>query len=81
MYRNTQLKNGSTIHTDIIDTFDKAIVSDQNVAQGVGTTDFWNYVEADMFLALASVYSTEYLMECFNTLADSFMECWNVMEA
>lgn len=72
MSRIVHLENGSAIHADIIETFDEAVQSDQNLEQGVGTTDFWNFVEADIFLKLASIYSTNYLLDCFNRLADEF---------
>lgn len=72
MSRIVHLENGSAIHADIVTSFDKAVRAKDNVAKGEGSTDFWNFVEADMYMDLGSFYKTEYLDECFNTLADQW---------
>lgn len=65
------LPNGSAIHADIIEAFNKAVEAEDNVAQGVGTTEFWNFVEADLWFE-CNFYSEEYLVEAFEVLADRF---------
>lgn len=64
------LPNGSTIKNDVIDSFNKAIDNEFNLRPGFNTTDFWNFVESDMYMDLAGIYASSYIDECFNVLAD-----------
>ena len=73
MSRIVHLENGTAIKADIIETFDRAVEADDNVARGVATTDFWNFVEADMYMEHSGVYHSEYIQECFDHLADEWM--------
>jgi hypothetical protein len=65
------LPNGSAIKQDVIDCFNRAVNQPENIEQGFGTTDFWNNVEADMFFDLKVWYSSDYIIECFDVLADN----------
>lgn len=72
MSRIVHLENGSAIHADIIECFDSAVANEFNTRPGVGTTDFWNFVESDMYMGLRMFYNSEYIDACFETLADEF---------
>jgi len=76
MSRIVHLENGTAIKADIVETFDRAVVAEDNVARGVGSTDFWNFVEADMYMEHSGIYNSEYIQECFDTLAD----CWSEVD-
>lgn len=66
------LDNGSMIKQDVIDCFNAAVEDDFNTRPGVGSTDFWNFVESDMYTTLRIFYSSEYIDACFEKLADEF---------
>ena len=66
------LENGAMIKQDVINSFEKAVVAEENVAKGVSTTDFWNFVESDMYMDLSAFYADTYIQECFEKLADEF---------
>lgn len=66
------LPNGSAIKNDVIEAFNRAVENDFNTRPGVGTTDFWNFVESDMYSELRFFYNSEYIDECFEALADEF---------
>ena len=66
------LSNGSVIKNDVIECFDLAVKDEFNTRNGVGTSDFWNFVESDMYMGLRMFYSSEYIDACFNALADNF---------
>lgn len=66
------LENGSAIKQDVIDCFNKAVASEHNVQQGIGTGTFWNFVDADMTIELSPFYAHDYIYECFEALADNF---------
>jgi len=66
------LPNGSMIKQDVIDCFNRAVENDFNTRPGVGTTDFWNFVESDMYSELRIFYNSQYIDECFEALADDF---------
>lgn len=68
------LDNGSAMKNDVIDSFNKAIEADENTAKGVGTTDFWNFVNADMHMDLSTWYASSYIDECFDKLADNYLD-------
>ena len=74
MSRIVHLENGSTIKSDVVDAFDKAIRDDFNLRPGFGSTHFWNCVESDMYMDLAGIYASSYIDECFEALADLEME-------
>jgi len=66
------LPNGSTIKNDVIECFNRAVENEFNTRPGVGTTDFWNFVESDMYSELRIFYNSQYIDECFEVLADEF---------
>ena len=65
------LSNGSAIKQDVIDSFNRAVENEFNLRPGFGTTDFWNFVESDMYMELRMFYASEYIDECFEALADN----------
>ena len=71
MSRITHLHNGAMIKADVIESFDKAIRDDFNLRPGFGSTDFWNFVESDMYMDLSGVYASSYIDECFAVLAET----------
>jgi len=66
------LPNGSMIKNDVIECFNAAVSDEFNTRPGVGTTDFWNFVESDMYQGLRMFYNSEYIDACFDVLADEF---------
>ena len=66
------LPNGSVIKNDVIECFNAAVQDEFNTRPGVGTTDFWNFVESDMYQGLRMFYNSEYIDACFEVLADEF---------
>ena len=48
--------------------------NDFNLRPGFGSTDFWNFVESDMYMDLAGIYASTYIDECCEALADLEME-------
>ncbi len=74
MSRIVHLQNGSAIHADIVTAFDDAVMADDNLARGKGTTTFWNFVEADMYLTLSNIYANSYIQESFDTLSEQYTE-------
>ena len=68
------LPNGAMIKSDVIDTFNKAIENEFNLRPGFNTTDFWNFVESDMYMGLRGFYTSEYIDACMEVLADEFIE-------
>ena len=62
------LPNGSAIKNDVIDSFNRAIENNENIQSGEIN---WNFVESDMFIDLRMVYASEYIIECFEVLADN----------
>jgi hypothetical protein len=66
------LPNGSMIKNDVIECFNAAVQDEFNTRPGVGTTDFWNFVESDMYQGLRMFYNSEYIDACFEALADDF---------
>ena len=72
MSRIVHLDTGSAIHADVIECFDNAVQNEFNTRPGVGSTDFWNFVESDMYMGLRMFYSSDYIDACFEALADDF---------
>ena len=66
------LSNGSAIKQDVIDSFNRAIENEFNLRPGFGTTDFWNFVESDMYMELNMFYDGQYISECFDACADEY---------
>ena len=66
------LANGTAIQQDIKDAFYHAVSLRENQHNGKGIN--WNYVDADLNIALSDTYSSEYLYECFEVLVDNFFE-------
>ena len=72
MSRIVHLEDGTAIKSDVIECFDIAVKDEFNTRNGVGTIDFWNFVESDMYMGLRIFYNSEYIDACFNKLADIF---------
>ena len=64
------LNNGSMIKMDVIEAFNKAVASKENINTSGGIN--WNFVDADLNLDLGGFYSSDYLYECFEVLVDNF---------
>lgn len=62
------LPNGSMIHNDVIESFNRAVENNENIQSGEIN---WNFVESDMFMDLRMFYASEYIIECFDVLADN----------
>ena len=62
------LPNGSAIHLDIIEVFNASVEKPENFVNGELE---WNFVDADLHLDLPH-YSSEYLGECLDVLADDY---------
>ena len=72
MKENTMLlPTGEMIKQDVIDSFNNAIEDDFNLLMGFATTDFWNFVESDMYMDLSGIYASSYIDECFEALAET----------
>jgi hypothetical protein len=66
------LPNGSAIKQDVIESFDRAVNNEFNLRPGFGSTDFWNFVESDMYMELNMYYDGEYISACFDACADEY---------
>ena len=64
------LANGSAIKNDVIECFTTAIDNEFNLRSGFNTTEFWNFVESDMYMGLRDFYTSEYIDACFDVLVD-----------
>jgi hypothetical protein len=64
------LSDGSMIKNDVIKSFKVAVANPEN--QHVGGGINWNFVDADLNLDLGGLYSSEYLLECFEVLVDEY---------
>lgn len=62
------LPNGSAIKNDVIESFNRAVENNENIQSGEIN---WNFVESDMFMDLRMFYASEYIIECFDVLADA----------
>lgn len=62
------LPNGSAIKNDVIESFNRAVENNENIQSGEIN---WNFVESDMFMDLHVYYDSEYIIECFDVLADN----------
>lgn len=66
------LSNGIMMKNDVIESFNTAVVKHENV-RADGSIE-WNFVDADMHMDLSGIYSSEYIGECMEVLADEFIE-------
>ena len=64
------LPNGSAIKNDVIECFNKAIDNPENIRPDGSIC--WNFVDADMNLELGAFYSSDYLYDCLNAMADEY---------
>lgn len=69
MSRIVHLDDGTAIKSDVIASFDDAICAPENLARGFNSTNFWNFVESDMYLDLIGIYSESYIDACLDVLA------------
>jgi|GEM_PF-1550431 hypothetical protein len=70
MYTLTNLTTGVNYKTDVVKAFQDAIASEENLREGYGSTNFWNFVSADMHLELNTWYAASYIDEAFEYMAD-----------
>ena len=61
----------SNIETSIIESFTVAVINPENINED-GSIN-WSYVDADMHLDLRSQFSSDYLGQCLDILADQYM--------
>lgn len=69
MSRIIHLDDGTAIKSDVIASFDDAICAPENLAKGFNSTNFWNFVESDMYLDLIGIYASTYIDACLDVLA------------
>lgn len=67
------LPNGAMIKNDVIESFNKAIAAEENLAKGFKTTMFWNFVHSDMYMDLSDDYNHQYIDACFDALAEELI--------
>ena len=70
MSRMVSLDNGAAIKIDVVESFDRAVVLDENIEAG---ENFWNWVSADMHMDLSDFYSPSYIDECFDKLFNEYV--------
>ena len=63
------LSNGIMMKNDVIESFNAAVVNPENIHEGGGIN--WNFVDADLFMDLGTIYTTEYLNDCISVLVDN----------
>ena len=63
---------GSMIKNDIIEAFEAAVTNPENINTSGGIN--WNFVDADLNIALGGFYSSDYLYECFDVLVDNYFD-------
>ena len=63
---------GVMIKNDIIERFNKAVADPENRTQGGGIN--WNYVDADVHIAMSVIYSSDYLNDCMEVLVNKHFE-------
>ena len=63
---------GSMIKNDVIEAFDAAVTNPENINTSGGIN--WNFVDADLNIALGGFYSSDYLYECFDVLVDNYFD-------
>ena len=63
-------EGASRVQTSTKPTAQKAIVSEENLEQGYGSTGFWNYVSADMHMDLSTWYAATLIDEAFDYMVD-----------
>ena len=63
---------GSMIKNDVIEAFDAAVINPENINTSGGIN--WNFVDADLNIALGGFYSSDYLYECFEVLVDNYFD-------
>ena len=74
MYTLTNLNTGVNYKSDVVKAFQDAIVSEENLREGYGSTNFWNFVSADMHMDLKKRYDTKYIDESFDFLTECEIE-------
>jgi len=67
------LDNGTSIKNDVVQSFNEAIASEENLAKGYKTTMFWNFVHSDMYMDLSANYNHQYIDACFDKLAEELV--------
>jgi hypothetical protein len=73
-YQMTNLNTMQFITEDVVFSFQKAIANKNNLEQKFGSTNFWNFVSADMHMDLKKRYDTKYIDESFDFLTECEIE-------
>tara|TARA_B100000963_G_C22639239_1_gene679455 strand:+ start:9509 stop:9736 length:228 start_codon:yes stop_codon:yes gene_type:complete len=75
MSQIVHLTDGTAIKNDVVASFNRAVKSEDNLKFGFKSTDFWNFVHADMYFDLSHVngYRGSYIDECFDKLAEELV--------
>lgn len=68
MKLNLILNDGSVLKNDVVESFERAIESDEN--RNADGSINWNFVDADMHMDLSGSYAETYIYEAFEFLAD-----------
>lgn len=63
-------KHNSMIRNDIIEAFEAAVINPENINQSGGID--WDYVDADIHMAVGAFYAAGYLNECLEILVDNY---------
>ena len=61
---------GAMIKNDIIERFNEAVKDPENINTSGGIN--WNYVDADVHIALTPIYDQQYLADCIEVLVDNY---------
>jgi hypothetical protein len=61
---------GAMIKNDIIERFNQAVADPENINTSGGIN--WNYVDADVHIAMSVIYSSDYLNDCMEVLVDNY---------
>lgn len=70
MYTLTNLTTGVNYKSDVVKAFQDALAREENLEQGYGSTNFWNFVSADMHIELSTWYAASYIDEAFEYMVD-----------
>tara|TARA_R110001592_G_scaffold225120_1_gene480886 strand:- start:357 stop:617 length:261 start_codon:yes stop_codon:yes gene_type:complete len=73
-YQMTNLNTDQFITADVVFSFQKAVENKFNLDQRFGSTNFWNFVSADMHMDLSKRYDTTYIDESFDFLVECEIE-------
>ena len=73
MSQIVHLEDGTAIKNDVVESFNRAVAAEDNLAKGFNTTSFWNFVHSDMYFDLHHVNADTYIDQCFDKLAEELL--------